>query len=234
MVESAKVAVEMAKVKADVAHLAVEKAEIQNNFATLRASFDGVVTGRHVNSGVFVSANDPGNRQPLLTVMRTDPVRVVVNVVLSDVPFIHPGVAVRLQPDSPSDAKLPECKVSRTGYVIDEKTNTMTVEIDVPNSKNLLRPGMSVDALIALDRKAPAGTVTLPAAAVVKQKDRLYVYVVREGKAHLTPIEVSYSDADDIKNGKAVEIESGVKASDRIVADPRGLKGEVVPVQIKK
>jgi hypothetical protein len=54
------------------------------------------------------------------------------------------------------------------------------------------------------------------------------VYVVRDGKAHLTPVGVSYQSDDKI------EITSGVRPSDLIVADPRGLKGEVVPVEVKK
>lgn len=230
----AEAATKAAHAATDAAHAVMEKARIQESFTQLRAALDGVVIGRHVNSGDFVSASDAGGRRPLLTVLRTDSIRIVVNVAENDVPFIHSGVSVHLDAAALPDVKLPECRVSRTGYAVDEKTGTMPVEIDVPNRKNLLRPGMGINAAIALDKKAPAGTVTVPASAVVQQKDRLYVYVVRDGKAHLTPIEMSYSGADSIKGSDTIEIKSGVQASDRIVADPRGLKGEVVPVEVKK
>jgi RND family efflux transporter MFP subunit len=166
-VQSAKVAVETAVAKADMARLAMEKAEIQLGFATLRANLDGIVIGRHVNSGDFVSASDPGGRRALLTVMRTDPVRVVVEAADRDVPFIRPGVAVHLHIDSLPDVKLPDCKVSRTGFALDENTGTMPVEIDVPNPGNRLRPGMFISATISLDKKAAADAVTVPASAVL-------------------------------------------------------------------
>jgi multidrug efflux pump subunit AcrA (membrane-fusion protein) len=63
---------------------------------------------------------------------------------------------------------------------------------------------------------------------VVRKKEGAYVYVVRDGKAYLTPIEVSYS------SGETIEIGTGLRASDPIVVDPRGLEGDVVPVEVKK
>ena len=63
---------------------------------------------------------------------------------------------------------------------------------------------------------------------MVTREGRQYVYVVRGGKAHLTPVQVSYQD------DKRVEISSGVQADDRIVTDPHHLKGETVPVEVEK
>ncbi len=208
--------------------MSVQKAQAQLGFAVLRANLDGVVIGRNVSSGDFVFSSEQGGRRPLLTVLRTDPIRVVVNVAESDVPFIRPGVSVHLEAAMQPDIKLPDCTVSRTGFVIDEKTGTMQVEMDVPNPKNLLRPGMFIRALLVLDKKAPAGAVAVPATAVVKRKEHYYIFIVRDDKAHLTPVRVSYEEGD------RVEIESGVRASDRIVIDPRGLEGEAVPVEVKK
>jgi membrane fusion protein (multidrug efflux system) len=212
----------------EIGRFSVQKAQVQLSFAVLRANLDGVVIGRNVSSGDFVFSSEQGGRQPLLTVLRTDPIRVVVDVAESDVPFIRPGVSVRLEAAMQPDIKLPNCTVSRTGFVIDEKTGTMQVEIDVPNPKNLLRPGMFIRTLIVLDKKAPAGAVTLPATSVVKRKGHSYIFIVRDDKAHLTPVRVSKEEGD------RVEIESGVRSSDRIVVDPHGLEGDVVPVEIKK
>ncbi len=227
-VQSAKAVVETARSKLEIGDLSVQKAQAQLGFAVLRANLDGVVIGRNVSSGDFVFSSEQGGRRPLLTVLRTDPIRVVVNVAESDVPFIRPGVSVHLEAAMQPDIKLPDCTVSRTGFVIDEKTGTMQVEMDVPNPKNLLRPGMFIRALLVLDKKAPAGAVAVPATAVVKRKEHSYIFIVRDDKAHLTPVRVSYEEGD------RVEIESGVRASDRIVIDPRGLEGEAVPVEVKK
>jgi RND family efflux transporter MFP subunit len=228
LIDNAKAAVASAEASIRMAQIALDKARLQVDFTRIRANFDGVVVSRNFNSGDFVSASDPGARHPLLTVLQIDPMRVMVNVAESHVPYIRPGVPVELRIGILPDVKLPACKVSRTGFAIDERTGTMPVEIDVHNPEGHLRPGMFISATIHLDKKAPAGAVTVPASSVVTREGRQYVYVVCGGKAQLTPVQVSYED------DKHVEISSGIQADDRIVANPRGLKGETVPVEIEK
>jgi hypothetical protein len=53
------------------------------------------------------------------------------------------------------------------------------------------------------------------------------VYVVRDRKAHRTPVRVG------IDSGIEAEILSGLKPTDLVVATPAGLTGEVVPVEVK-
>jgi multidrug efflux pump subunit AcrA (membrane-fusion protein) len=72
------------------------------------------------------------------------------------------SAAVHLRINALPEVKLPDCKVSRTGFAIDEKTGTMPVEIDVPNPKLVLRPGLFITASIHLDKKTPAGAVIVP------------------------------------------------------------------------
>ncbi len=154
-VQSAKAALEMATAKLEIARLVVEKAEAQLELTRLRASFDGVVVQRNFDVGEFLSVNDRGTRRPLLMVMRMDSLRVVVTVWEADVPFIRPDLAVEMHCKAYPNVQFPDCKVSRIGFSIDEGTGTMPVEIDVPNPKNLLRPGMDMTADIHLDKKAP-------------------------------------------------------------------------------
>jgi RND family efflux transporter MFP subunit len=227
-IESVKAALTSAEANLKMAEISLDKARLKVDFTRIRANFDGVVTSRNFNTGEFVSASDQGARHPLLTVLQIDPMRVVVNVAEPHVPYVRPGIPVELRIDSRHDVKLPACKVSRIGFAIDERTATMPVEIDVPNPKFLLVPGMSIGATIHLDKKAPAGAVTVPGSSVVTREERQYVYVVRGGKAQLTPVQVSYSGGDRL------EISSGVQADDRIVVDPHGLKGETVSVEVEK
>jgi RND family efflux transporter MFP subunit len=227
-IESAKAALTSAEASVRMAQIALDKARLKVDFTHIRANFDGVVTRRNFDAGDFVSAGDQGASRSLLTVQRIDTMRVAVNVTEAEAAFIRPGIPVELRINSPPDVKLPVCKVSRTGFAIDERTGTMPVEIDVPNPQNLLRPGMYIWATIHLDKKAPVGAVTVPASSVVTREGREYVYVVCGGKAQLTPVQVSYSGGDRL------EISSGVQADDRIVADPHGLKGETVPVEVEK
>jgi multidrug efflux pump subunit AcrA (membrane-fusion protein) len=226
-IESAKAALDGVEANLKMAQIALDKARLKVELTNLRSRYDGVVTQRNFDAGDFIPAADQASHRSLLTVLRTDVVRVVVNVAEPDAPYIRPGAAVELHYDKPPGIKLPACKVSRIGFSIDEGTATMPVEIDVPNAKELLRPGMFISATIHTDKPAPAGAVTLPASCLARG-GRDDLYIVRDGKAQRKPVAVSY------RSGDRVEIASGVKASDHIVVDPGGLEGEVVPVEVKK
>ena len=54
------------------------------------------------------------------------------------------------------------------------------------------------------------------------------VYVVRDGKAHLTPIKLGTQE------GTEIEIRSGLKPADQVVVEPNGLTGEAIPVEVKQ
>ena len=143
-VQSAKASLSIAKAKLDIAGLAVEKAQAQLEMTQLRANFDGIVTQRNFDEGEYVSANESGLRRPLLTVVRTDSVRVVINVAGDMISKIKPGLEVEVFTNV--GRKLADAKVSRIGFAVDENAGTMPVEIDLPNPKGELRPGMTVDA----------------------------------------------------------------------------------------
>jgi hypothetical protein len=54
------------------------------------------------------------------------------------------------------------------------------------------------------------------------------VYVVRDSKAYLTPVQLSGSIPQE------VYVEAGLRSEDQVVANPKGLTGDVVPVEVKK
>ncbi len=229
-IESAKAALESAKISATITQITHDKAQIQTSFMHIVAAFDGVVTQRNFDVGDFISANEQGTRRPLLTVQRTDLVRVVANVGQADVPLTRPGIPVDVWTDKALGGKLSGHKVSRIGFALDENTGTMPVEIDVPNPKGLLRPGMFISATLHLE-KAPADGFTIPLSCLLGKSfvpGPGWVYIVRDGLAHRTEIKLGRITDDK------VEVRAGVQATDRIVIDSPGLSGDVVPVEIKK
>jgi RND family efflux transporter MFP subunit len=231
-IDSAKAALESAKASLVMARCAVEKAQIQLGYRRIVAAFDGVVTQRSFDVGDYIAASDHGTRRPLLTVQRTDLVRVVADVAEAQLPRTRPGVAVDLESDALPGVQFFGQKIARIGFAVDEKTSTMPVEIDVPNPKGLLRPGMSISVALHLKKSLP-NVFTVPLSCLGGSKglfvrEGLFVYIVRDGKAHLTPVR------DGLRNRNTVEILSGLQATDRIVLDPKDLSGEVVPIEIQK
>jgi len=229
-VESAKAALATPEAKLKMAQLDLEKADIRVVFTHIVASYDGVVTQRNFDVGDFISTNEQGPRRPLLTVQRIDVVRVVANVSQAEVPLTRPGVSVDLSTGRPADVKFPDCKVSRIGFALDEDTATMPVEIDVPNPKGILRPGMGILVTLHLE-EAPADGFSIPVSCLFGkglEQGPGWVYIVRDGLAHRTEVKLGRLTGDK------VEVREGVQATDRLVIDAPGLSGDVVPVEIKK
>jgi len=93
---------------------------------------------------------------------------------------------------------------------IDQSTGTIRLKATFPNKSNTLWPGQFVDAKLLLRTQHDA--VTVPATAVQRSQDGLYVYVVKpDGTVDTKPV-----DVDRIAGGVAV-IQQGLDAGDRVV-----------------
>jgi multidrug efflux pump subunit AcrA (membrane-fusion protein) len=141
----------IAKVEADlkvaeagllVAEAGVQRAAVLRQFATIRAPFDGLVTRRTVNVGSFVPAavNAPG--PPLLSVARTDVLRIVVQIPESKLSQISVGAPMTVRIDAFPKVEF-KAKVSRLAGALDPQTRTLRAEIDLPNPDGKLLPGMT-------------------------------------------------------------------------------------------
>jgi multidrug efflux pump subunit AcrA (membrane-fusion protein) len=158
---------------------------------------------------------------------RTDQLHVVVQLSAEHAPLVERGDLVDLAFEKLPGVRLPAQKIARFSPAINPSNGTMTVEIDVPNLDKQLMPGMPSSVTIHFKKSLP-GALVVPSSCLPQIGPvGTYVYVVRDGKAHRTLIKVASED------GKNAEIE-GVKASDLIVTNPKDLKGEVVPVEVKK
>ncbi len=165
-----------ARAKREVAKAEVRRWDALRGYTTIKAPFDGIVTRRAVNTGDLVTGTEKAG---LFVVARTDPMRVVVNVPEADAGLVAAGQEVKLAVqavDSPEQTG----KVVRTGWSLEPGSRTLRTEIDLPNEKGFLRPGMYVHA--KLTAELPAAW-SVPAAAVGKAGDETIMYLVDGGKA---------------------------------------------------
>lgn len=200
-----------AEVKVTQAEL--ERAQVYVRFATIVAPFDGVVTERNFFPNDYVrGANESGSHTPLLTVQRTDRMRVVVQIPDRDVPYCDPGDPAFVEIDALPGKQL-EAKVARIAKSEDPDTRLMHVEIDLPNPTGKICNGMYGKVTIILDKSE---LLAMPTSCLVgkPQEGKGNVYVVREGKARLTPVIIG-SD-----NGLQVAILKGVGLDDEIILHP--------------
>jgi RND family efflux transporter MFP subunit len=189
----------------------LDKAEVQCGFATIRSPYDGVVTQRNYQPRDFIRAATEGGsgNPPLLAVERTDKLRVVVQVPARDVPYTDNGDPATVEFDSLPGVAY-KASVSRTSRAQDPNTRLMRTEIDLPNPDGKILPGMFGRATIILER-AP-NVLSLPTSCIVKANDgKTSVYVVRDSKAWLIPVETGPD------TGVRVAIVKGLDEMDQVV-----------------
>src|SRR5437899_699339 len=176
-----------------------------------QATLSGTVTRRLVDPGAFIPAATSGSaaqNAALMTLMDFTRVRVQVAVPELEVPFIRSGLPVKVTVDELAN-RVFEGEVTRFAYALDETTKTMLSEIEIPNPKGELRPGMFATVRIVAEQKNDA--LLIPAEALVIEKIRNSVFAIVDGKAKKVPVKTGFND------GVSVEILEGLRSGEPVV-----------------
>src|SRR5207249_1249969 len=136
----------------------LERTDTLLGFTKIVAPFSGVITRRMVDPGAFIPAATSGSaaqNAALFTLMDFSRVRVQGAVPEPEVPFIKNELPVKV-----SLEELPgtvfDGQITRFSQALDDATRTMLVEVELPNPKSLLRPGMYAHLRITVERKPDA------------------------------------------------------------------------------
>lgn len=108
--------------------------------------------------------------------------------------------------------------------MLDPKTRTSRVDIDIPNPGARLLPGLYAYATVIADEHREV--LTLPVTAVVREPGNDYCVAIVAGKAARRPIKVGLSD------GKRTEMLAGVDGLEAIVRANAGSLVEGQPVEV--
>ena len=199
-------------------------AQIYADYTRLTSSFNGVITERHFHDGDFIRAADSGGQMPpILTIARTDLMRVVIYIPDLDVPYVDRGDAAVVRIDALGSEEF-KGVVTRYSNVEMAANRSMRVEVDLPNPVGRLREGMYGNVTIQL--QPPPDVLSLPSPALIQDSGHGEgsVYVARDGKAHKTTVRVGRD------NGLVVEILAGLSENDRVIVSYSGSieDGEVI------
>ena len=201
-----------AQAAVDASRANVRRLEQLQSYERIVAPFDGVVTARNTDIGDLIDAGSGSNNpRELFHLDAVNQLRIYVAVpeVYSD--SIHDGDTATITQDSNPDQKI-EGKIVRNANAIDHSTRTLNVEVDIDNSKNVLRPGAYVFAHFHV---APMGSaVTVPSNTLLFRAEGLRVGVVRGDHVQLVPVTIGHDF------GSSVEITSGLTSADEVVLDP--------------
>ena len=203
--------VDTARSKSEVAKANLDRAETLLQFTKITAPFSGIVTRRFVDRGAFIPAATSGStpqNSALLTLMDFSTVRVQVAVPEVEASLIAAGQPVRITAEGLPGPPV-QAQVTRFSYALDDASKTMLVEVEVPNPKRLLRPGMYATVKVGVERKEDA--FLIPLEALLMEKANASVFVPVDNKAKKTPVKIGFND------GTNVEILSGLKPDQSVI-----------------
>ena len=211
-VDTTTAAVEAAQASIQVNEAAVQRYTDLQGFQKITAPFQGRITARNVDPGDLVSADSPNTTKEMFHLMRTDVLRVFVNVPQVFATGIKVGQSASVyRREDPQ--KQYAGKVTRTADALDPNTRTLLTEVQVPNPSNALRPGMYLQVKFTFERDI--ASVMIPAAALATRTGEPRVAVLNDQN------QVGYRSVELGRDyGAEIEIVSGLQSGETVVVHP--------------
>jgi HlyD family secretion protein len=190
--------------------------------ATIIAPINGIVAEVKARVGSTV-----GPSAAMLTLVTPD-MQVVVRAEESQLGQVQVGQSASLSVESfPKESFAGTVK--GIAPVMDPRTRSVAVQIDVPDPQGKLKPGMFTQLAIQIGQRA--GALVVPKEAILRVGSvdpstpvQSIVYSVTESRVHKQPVSLGATD------GKNVEIVQGVQEGIDVVLNPRPdfLEGELI------
>jgi multidrug efflux system membrane fusion protein len=211
--QKALVAQLQATVKTDEA--AVNYAQVQLSYTTIKAPVSGRVGARLVDPGNIVHSTDTTG---LVVINQIDPITVVFTLPEEAVPAINKAQLKHSKPlkvtayARSSREQLAVGTLVLLNNQIDTSSGTVQLKGRFANPQHSLWPGQYVNVNLQMDEHAPS--LTLPAAAIQRNQQGTYVYLIKDDEtAVIQPVKVAR-----IQDSIAV-ISDGLQAAQRVVLD---------------
>ena len=181
------------------------------SYARITAPFDGVVTEMDAYTGSLLPAGTSSNKgdQALCRLSQNDLLRLVIPVPERAVADIHVGDSVAVNV-SGLNRKF-DGKIVRFSDQIDPETRTMHTEIDVPNPKYAIVPGMYATVEIPLQTAQNALTVPVQAVQSSAEGRGTALVVGRDNRIERRDVAIGIESSTD------AEILSGLHEGERVV-----------------
>ena len=201
---------------AAVAQFDLSKAQLNQNDSRLKelrinlqntsvtSPVDGFVGKRSVDPGAMVNTNTA-----IASVVDISRLRLVVNVVEKDLRMVSAGDPAEVEVDAYPGETF-HGKIARVAPVLDPATRTATMEVEIPNGDNKLKPGMYARINLTVEDRKNA--LVVPKNAVIDFESKRGVWSPNaENRAKFVPVTLG------IEGGDNIEILSGLNEGDKFV-----------------
>jgi RND family efflux transporter MFP subunit len=206
---------DQAVAESDAALAEVRAVEAANAIALLnversrvKAPFDGAVAERIASVGAYAAVGTP-----IVRVVKTDPLRLRLEVPERESTLVRAGQAVRVTVEG--DTNVYAGILARVAPSLREASRVLMVEADVP-AQGALRPGLFARAEIVINASEPG--LSLPANTLITFAGLEKVVLVENGKA------LEKTVVTGRRGENWVEVISGLNAGQKVVLDPAGLR----------
>ena len=169
------------------------------------AQYDGVISAKSYEDGELYAG-----AQPILRLTQINELKAYVNVPETYFPLVKKGMKVNVYSDIYPDKVFPAA-IEIVYPTIDPASHTFTLKLRIPNSSELIRPGMYVSTVLDLGR---IEALVVPYQAVLRLigSNNRYVFVDEGGVAKRVFVEIGE------RHDQTIEISSdSLKVGDMIV-----------------
>ncbi len=176
------------------------------------AGGSAIGSGSSPGSSPAGSASGGSQSPSLFSIAQTGTLRLFISVPQTYQNSIHVGQIAQVQAHE-LPGQIVTGKVTRTAGALDAASRTLVTEIQINNASGLLRPGMFAQVLLRVPH--PGSAVLIPDPALVTNAGGTQVILVGPNrKLHFQPITVGRDF------GQVIEVMSGLRSGQQIVANP--------------
>jgi HlyD family secretion protein len=200
---------EMLAAKTEVEHLeeSLRIAVIQKDYLKIAAPFNGIISFKQVEVGEMVL---PG--VALTEIVDNNSLYVHAPVDEADIHKIHEGQEVKITVDAFPDAEFIG-KIYEISPIVSEdklEGRTVTIKVSIDQHKEKLRPGMSCDVEILIDKIPDA--LLVPTNLLMGRGEKRYVFVVENGSVKKRYLRLGLSNWD------FTVVEDGLREGEEIIS----------------
>jgi membrane fusion protein, multidrug efflux system len=226
-VDSQQAKVDQTKAMLDADQGAIESAQTQLDYTTIAAPINGVVGFRQIDIGNIIHTTDAN---PLTVLTQIKPCYAVFTLPQDDLGPVREamlrGPVDVLAFDQDDVKQLAKGELLLIDNQIDQSTSTIRLKAQFANADERLWPGEFVHIRIHITTRKDA--VTVPAVAVQRGPDGLYVWVIKPDNT----VEQRPIDALTVSDNTTI-VTKGLAVGERIVLDGQSRLDQGVRVSIR-
>lgn len=165
----------ISSLKIEQSKLEYESAKSDLDKTNIYAVTNGIMGPKTMDVGSYFTPNEVSNKVGIF--VNADKVYAEFNIIEKDIPKITLGQKVEVFADA-YPGKSFSGAIDRISPVIEGRSRTETIKVELENKEGLLKPGMFIRSLIATYEKKDA--LVVPASALKKKENDYFAYVIHK------------------------------------------------------